>query len=270
MGQPLIRFTELLTLSLCFSPHVLAKQRDDANNDPRKSEIPIEIRSCEDKLHKLGVAIEDDAMLLRELQATAAGQNEISVLKEQVTKEVEALQESIEDEDFQLSQFKVKAPAFSSEAEDERGEETQVALEKLSSEVNEKLDDGIDQLDKLVDEVSVKERAVSEKMALLNHNKQALASTQAKVDALTAEDGSVTTYKRVVAAIRQFASGNQIDANFDEKDPQTLLSFLDEQLEELVVMGGDAMADVGPAVVKRLKQLVSFTKCIMLYSIDIS
>jgi hypothetical protein len=77
------------------------------------------------------------------------------------------------------------------------------------------------------------------------------------VDALTGEDGSVTTYKRVVAAIRQFASGNQIVTNFDEKNPQTLLAFLDEQLEELVVMGGDAMADLGPAVVKRLKQMVS-------------
>jgi len=232
-----------------------AKQREDANSDPRKSEIPIELRSYADKIDKLQRSIEEDAAVLQDLQLNATSQNEVSLLKKQIAQEIEGLRESIEDQDFEFSRFKVVAPQFPDEGDDNRGEDLLIAIENLSQVVTEKFGEGMEQLDKSLSNVSVKDRAISEKTALLKHSKQALSANRARVNSLCGEDGSVTTYQRVVAAIRQFADGAGIVTNFDEQDPQTLIAFLDAQLEDLVDMGGDAMAEVGPAVIKRLKNL---------------
>ena len=236
----------------------LVKERDSANSDPRKSEIPIEIRSYEDKIDKLRRQIEDDQQTLRELRLSADSHNEISVLQEQVAKQVEALQESIDDQKYDLERFRIPRPEFPTAGGDKRGENLVIAVENLSAAVTEKFDEEVRSLENVAINVTSKERAVSEKSALLTHNRQTLLSSRARIDALTGDDGSVRKYQRVVSTMRRYAAEAEIATNFDENEPQTVLSFLDAQLEDLVDIGGDSMIDVAPKILKRLKKMVSW------------
>lgn len=233
---------------------IAAKDRDKANNDPRKNEIPIEIRSYEDKIDKLKRSIDDDTQALRDLRLNADSENEINVLKEQVAKDMEALQELVTEQNFDLDRFKLTAPQIPI-ANDDHGEELVIAMEKLSSEAVDQFDNEMRQLEKATKDVTTSERTVSEKSALLTHNKQSLSSTRARIDALTGDEGSVSTYQRVISAIRQYANGAGIVTEFDEKDPQTVVSFLTEQLEELDEMTDDAV-EVGRKLIKKLKMMV--------------
>jgi DNA repair protein RAD50 len=70
----------------------LADERDVANSDPRRTEIPTEIRSLEEKIDKFKREIDDDQIALNDLRHSAEAQNAIAVLREQSTKELEMLQ----------------------------------------------------------------------------------------------------------------------------------------------------------------------------------
>ena len=214
--------------------------------------------------------IDDDQQALRDLRLSADSQNEISVLKEQVVKEVEGLHESTEDQKYDLERFHVPTPQFPAEGDDNKGEHLVIAMENLSSAVTEKFDDEVQELEKATNDVAAKERAVSEKSALLTHNKQTLSSTRARLDSLTGEDGSITRYQRVVSTMRRFASEAGIVTDFDEKDSQSVVAFLDAQLEDLVDMGGDSMTEVAPKVLKRLKKMVRLYYYCALRAIDSS
>ena len=130
-------------------------------------------------------------------------------------------------------------------------------MESLSAAVTEKFDDEVRNLERAVAEIAAKERTVSENAAMLTHNKQMLASNRARIDALSGDNGSIKVYDRVVSTMRRYAAEAGIVTDFDEKDPQSVLSFLDVQLEDLVDMGGDSMTEVAPKVLKRLKKMVS-------------
>ena len=243
---------------LCFhhSCDTPVKERDNANNDPRKSEIPIEIRSYEGKIDSLRRQIDDDQQALRELRLTADAQNEIAVLKEQVAKDMEALRESLDDQNYDFERFNLSKPEFPSDQSDKRGEQLILTMESLSAAVTEKYDDELLSLEKGASDVALKDRALSEKAALLAHSKQLLATNRAKLDALSGENGTMKVYDRVVSTMRRFAAESGIITDFDEKDPSTVLVFLDAQLEDLVDIGGDAMTDVVPKLLKRLKKMV--------------
>jgi len=125
----------------------------------------------------------------------------------------------------------------------------------LSNTAAERYQEEVERFEKISNDVTTKERSASEKSALLAHNKHSLSSTRARLDALTGEDGSVTTYQRVVAAIRQYAQGAGIVTEFDEKDPQSVVAFLDERLEEVDEIPDDSV-DVARKLIKRLKMMV--------------
>lgn len=65
----------------------IAAQRDEANTDPRREEIPTEIRRLEEKVDSIKRQIEDDRIALDNLRLCADAENQISMLREQCTKD---------------------------------------------------------------------------------------------------------------------------------------------------------------------------------------
>ena len=63
-----------------------AADRETANSDPRRNQIPIEIRSHEDKIDRLNREIQDDQDSLKLLRDSAEAQNSIHLLQEQCNK----------------------------------------------------------------------------------------------------------------------------------------------------------------------------------------
>mmetsp|Transcript_27257 Transcript_27257/g.40242 ORF Transcript_27257/g.40242 Transcript_27257/m.40242 type:complete len:1418 (-) Transcript_27257:229-4482(-) len=236
-----------------------AEELEKANKDPRKSEIPVEMRSFEDKIDKLSRQIEDDQRVLADLRTNADSENEITVLKEQLAREMEALQEQIEDRNYEMERHKLEPPNSAllenHETEDIRGEDMVLALETLSSDATEKLDAHISLLEKAQEEVTRQERSLSEKKALLSHNQQSLEANQSRINEL--EEGSVATYKRIVAAIRQHAATtNASTENLNEDDPQGVYNFVTERLADMDDLAGDSSkSDIVSKVIKRLMKM---------------
>jgi hypothetical protein len=194
--------------------------------------------------------------LLRELRLNADAQNEVIVLREQVVKEAEALSESIDDQGYDFDRYNISKPVVPAENDDKRGESLVITMENLSISVSEKLEDRSRVLEEISTDIGSKERVVSEKSALLTHKRQALASHRTRVDVLNGDDGAIKKYDRVLLAMRKYASEIGIVSDFDEKDPQSVLSFLDAQLDDLLDAAGDANPELAVKVVKRMKKLV--------------
>ena len=66
-----------------------AKIRDDLNNDPRRKEIPKEIKSKEDEISKIDSQIAEDKSLLIDLRQCAETLNSISIFERQIRKDME-------------------------------------------------------------------------------------------------------------------------------------------------------------------------------------
>ena len=58
-----------------------AKERDDANANPRRKEIPIEIQSIGNKIEDLKVKIKNDTEVQQDLRRTFETQSAIEQLK---------------------------------------------------------------------------------------------------------------------------------------------------------------------------------------------
>jgi hypothetical protein len=241
------------------SPPFSAQKREEAQQELRDSEIQFQVKSTNEKIDKLKRLIRDDQEVLAELRQCSDKQNEISVLKEQATKELEVLAETLTEHSYDLQKFNIQAPNPwpGTEGGDDRGDELLDALEKLASTISQKYDASQSKLSRVEGDASEKQRIVSEKSGLLAHSKQSLDSIRAKFDSATGDSESLGKFKRVVGTIRKSELDDGRTPTFDENDPKSIVSYLTSRLEEVDQLGG---ADIQPEAVKTiadcLKKLV--------------
>ena len=237
-----------------------AQRRDEAASNPRKGEIPVEIRTLEEKIDKLKRGIEDDQQLVQDLRLSADAQNEITVLKDQVLKDVERLQEAIDENSFELQKFGLTAPAkIQTEIDEDKGEDMIVDLEKVSEAVLEKYQTSQGKETRMDDELKTKQRRVAEKNALLQHNKTSLSNSKSRMNVLTGPGGSVKKFQDMVEAICAFEATEGKSATIDSnKDPQDVVNYLSSRLEELDEDSSEPDPDSIKITMKRLGKLVSW------------
>jgi len=236
-----------------------AKRRDEANDNPRRTQNPIEIRSLEEKMDKLKREIEDDKMARDMLRHSAEAQNAIVVLKEQSSKELESLEDSVKDLAYAFQQYNVENPGELPRAgEDASGEELTQIISNIVDEFSDKYQGLTLEQSKAQGEVNRLQKAVSENQALLAHNQRALSSKKATMVQLDGKNGSIDKIKQVAIELRQFESeqGVTTPASLDESKPQELHSYLEAKLHEEESMSTEGIqpADVRKIMKKLLKQ----------------
>ena len=179
--------------------------------------------------------IEYDNTVLKDLRQNTEAQNAITVLKEQAVTELENLQEALKENSFTFQKFNLPAPAAlpGIDGGDDGGDELVEAIEAFSTAIQDKYETVQQELTKAKEDQVSKQRVVSEKSALLTHNRQNLSSLRNRVDALGGENGSVSKYQRTVNAIRQFEQASGTTPAFQGSDPQAVMAHLTTRIEDI-------------------------------------
>lgn len=245
----------LCAFMLCFA----AKQRDKATSDVQLKDIPAQIRAKDGQIDMLKREIDYDNVAKKELQKNTDAQNSITVLKEQAVTELENLQESVNENSYAFTKFNMDAPALPAADADANGEDLVETIETFSTETKNKFETTKQELDKAKDDQAEKQRDVSEKSALLSHNKQTLASLRSRLDALGGENGSVGRFQRAVNAIRQYEQSAGMPSVLQGSDPQVVMAHLSSRLEEIEkAASGSIQADVLSKIMDDLYKMVSY------------
>jgi DNA repair exonuclease SbcCD ATPase subunit len=232
------------------------------NNDKRMKEIPVQIRSHQGQIDKIQRDIEYDQQALKGLRQTADKQNSIAVLRSQTVTDLENLQESVSDHSFVFQKFNLPAPAAlpGVGGGDDNGDELVEAVDTFATVVGDKYETVQQDLGKAKDDQTSKQRVVSEKSALLAHNKQRMISCRTRLDDLGAENGAVSKFERVVSTIKQFEQGAGIANALLGKDPQNVSAHLTARIEELEASSkGDLQPEVVAKIMDQLMELVRIT-----------
>jgi septation ring formation regulator EzrA len=211
-----------------------SKELDTVTKDPRRNEIPTEIRKHEETIDGLKRIIEEDKEALQQLRRCAEEQNKIDILQTQIAQDVEVLEENLRDNSFLLQKYKLQVPDASTLAnEDDRLN----AMESLVTAAQDKHEQSQQDLSKSNDELGSIQKQVSEKSALLGHNQRTIASLRDQIILLNAEDRGVKKIERIVSMVRRFEIENlqgttSVDVNIH---PQQLLEHMTNMIGELSV-----------------------------------
>jgi DNA repair protein RAD50 len=253
-----IQITFLIDLLTFF---LAVKRQEALNNEPRRNDIPTEIRREEDKIDNLKRQIEDDRMALDTLRHSAEAQNTVTVLKNQCTKDLESLQESMRDHSYELQKYNLQPAGLLPGADggDDNGDQLIDLMKTLGDDVKDKCDVAETELSRVQEALDTAQQTVSEKTYSLRSRQQSAATLRTKLDAFKGDNSPVAKVSRVVDELRQ----HNMDAvvNLPADDPREILKYLDEQLQE--IEENDPSSIGTPAVVRkvliRLKKLVSTT-----------
>lgn len=215
-----------------------AKERDQANSDPRKDEIPLEIRDIETKMDAIKRDLEDDRMALDQLRHSSDTQNSISVLRGQILKDLENLEEFIKDsaymaQSFNISSYPKALPGM--EEMGNSGEGIRDLIEKVVDEVRSKYDARNLELERANADASKLQQGVAERRALLSHDQRSINSKRARMTQLEAPGGSIATVKEVVEELKAYEKDIDVATpsnTASEAHPQELLAYLSERLAE--------------------------------------
>lgn len=228
------------------STRTTVKKRDEMSKNNELKEIPVEIRAKEAQIDMLKREIENDNTALSELRKNSDAQNSITVLKEQVKSDMEALKDSLSDEQYRVKDtFNLDSPTLPAADEDKTGDELVERMQTFSTSVENKYESMLDDLGKAKKDLVEKQRVASEKSALATHSKQTLASLREKLAELGGDNGSVNKFNRTVIAIRDYEQSNNIKPTLQtgEHDPQVVLAHLSTRLDTI---GKDASAVIQP------------------------
>lgn len=241
----------------------VAKERDQANQDTRRTQIPTEIRSLENKIDKLKRHIEDEQFTVSQLRDSVEAQNAVTVLQEQVTKDMECLLESLQEQSFTLQQRNITMPKMKTNNPNNNNNKEQEpaseevffeAVDAIVNTIKEKLEDAIHELDSTQNEVAKTQQLVSENSAIFLHKRQTLNQLRMQLDKLD-RNGNVKLFTRIAKEIKltQGAGGSIMK---DEQDPQEVLSYLNKRLEEIEEESAlDSDPESVPRIMKKLKKL---------------
>jgi len=210
-----------------------AKNRDGANADPRRKDIPVEITSLTNKIDDIKIKIENDKVVQQDLRRTFETQSAIEQMKGQCQTELEELKEKVSDYRFQFQAYKVSPPPsdLPGDDTDKRGEELKKIMESVSEEITDKFDDRERELIKNQDAIRRIEAIVSEKSALYNHDIQSIRSKQQRLGGLKP---SIERTRQVVEELRSFELRDQkvpTPVAITDARPEALLSYLTDRVD---------------------------------------
>lgn len=212
-----------------------AKEREIINSDPRRTEIPIKLRSCEQKIDLLKREIEDDEMALKDLRRSAESQNSVAVLLEQCTKDFEILQESIQEQQYNFNKFNISVPReLPGVLGDEDGAELTEAVGKIVNDVTSKFEASKLELGSTSGRVALLQNKLSESSALLSHDRRALYTKRARMGQLDGDNGGISEIRSVSSNLRKYEAtlGITTPHTIDETRPQDLSTYLSKRLAE--------------------------------------
>lgn len=235
-----------------------AKQRDEASNDPRKTEIPIEIRQMEEKIDKIKRELDDDRMTLDALRHSTEAQNSIVVLQEQCAADLEGLEDAFSDQNYTLQKFNIEPPPkkLPSEGDDTGGLLVSV-VDDVCESVRSKYSAINSDISKNTEEVGKAQQVVSEQSALLASKRHRQATVKTNLDVLSGDSGSRAKVCNVVAELRRHENKIGASLTVDENSPQELVNYLDDRLEEIEEDLADLDAPkVAKKVLQKLKKMV--------------
>jgi DNA repair protein RAD50 len=248
----------LLPHFITFASFTVAKERDIATSDPRRNDIPIEIRQLEEKIDSIKRRLEDDKIELDSLRHSAEAQNAISVLQEQCSKDLESLEESMREQSFVLQKYNLHSTAkLPRSGDDNDGDQIVQVFESIQDSVRDKYGSMSLELSRATDDVARTQHQVSEKSAILASSRQTLASLRSKLDYLGGENGSVAKVRQVAEELRRHEAAIGFQTQVSENDPRELVSYLEQRLKKVEE---DAPAGEAPEMarklLKKLKKMV--------------
>jgi len=235
-----------------------AEERELANNDPRRTQIPLEIRQIEDKMDMLKRKIEDESMVLEALKQTADSQNALASLREQCEKDFEAMEENIREETYSLTKFNIPVPTSLPNEGDEEGDGLRTTIEAMLNGARSKHDAANGHFRSASEDAVKSQKIVSEKTALLANSQRSLVSIRAKLQATA---GSVEEVRKLVDALRTHEENlgeSTLPPSATEESPREILEYLSERLEATEESAMDAsVPEIVKKILKKLKKMVS-------------
>ena len=233
----------------------LVSQRDQANADPRREEIPTEIRRLEEKVDAIKRQIEDDRIILDSLRLCADAENQISMLREQCSKDVELLEETIRENSFSLQKFNIQPTGDMPHYNDDDGRALVAFVESFVDKAQAEYTKAKAAFAAAEDEAEKSQRLVNEKNAISASRQQNLLSMSNRIDAL--RDGAVAKVESTMAKILKYEAGEGLDAPAKDAPVGDFLSYLDDRMKAL---DEDSPLDDTVYSVQLLRQLRKLAK----------
>ena len=231
----------------------LVSQRDQANADPRREEIPTEIRRLEEKVDSIKRQIEDDRIALDGLRLCADAENQISMLREQCTKDVELLEETIRENSFSLQKFNVQPTGDMPSYNDDDGRALVAFVETFVDKSQAEYTKAKAAFSTAEDEVEKSQRLVNEKSAVCVSRQQNIQSMTNRIDAL--RDGAVAKVESTIGKLLKYEAGESLEAPAKDSPIGDLLSYLDDRLKSLDEDSPLDDADYSTRLLKKLRKL---------------
>lgn len=220
--------------------------RNEKMNDPRRAEIPLEIKDYEDRMKTLKSDVDDLNTILKQLRKVAEEQNYIHMLERQVVSDTSMMQDMINENSFTLQSKNVEI-----RLDDPNTTEN---LRRIVNDLSDKLDQSKQDLDQYVDGLKEAENNFSALSGVLSQKKMTLEKKTNQLEALCSDGGGVQKIKHIIKAARQFESNT-----FDETtltpdvEPQQLLQHFTDKLGELAI--DSDQPETISRTIKKLKKL---------------
>jgi DNA repair protein RAD50 len=235
-----------------------SKKRDEANGNPKRKDIPIEITRLTNKMEDVRVKLENDKSVQTELLQLQEHQIQIQQIKKSADSDLEALQEDIRLEvnaDTWRS-YKLKLPPTNlpKREQDKVGDQLKVVMDEVSRETIERFQEKETELSTTNDDVRRLTQLVSEKRALMQQDALSASNKTARMATL---QESVDQLKQILHEVRTFENKKLPDLN--ETMPQELLDYLTKLLESIELESTEGVqSEVITKLVKSLFRLVSW------------
>ncbi len=205
-----------------------AKIQNDLHNDPRRTEIPREIKENEEKVASLKGDIKGITDVLHDLRKCAEEQNSIDMLEHQITQDMELVEEMKNENSALLYQYNVQIPLDGNERE------LVSTMDTLLGDIGDKYETASKAVEERSDALKENENRLSELSALMNQNKSTLRNRNDELSKLVGDGRGVQRIKNIIKSVRQFEQNFFGECNLSATaEPQQLLEHFTKKLGEL-------------------------------------
>lgn len=238
----------------------LVKQRDEANNDPRREKIPIEIRRLEEKVDSVKRRIEDDRIALESLRLCADAENQISMLREQCTKDVETLEETIRENAYLLQKYNLRLQGDGSlpSYEDDDGRGLVTYMESLVDKAQAEHSKAKAKHFKMEEDFNKSQRTLNEMQAACASKQQSLQSINARISSL--KDGPVAKVESAIEELRTHESELGLEAPAKGASIKDIISYIDSRIQKVDEESPLDDIDYSVKLLKKLRKLAKKKK----------
>lgn len=231
----------------------LVKQRDTASSDPRREEIPTEIRRLEEKVDSIKRQIEDDRIALDGLRLCADAENQISMLREQCTKDVELLEETIRENAFSLQKFKIQSTEKLPSYDDDDGRTLVTFVESFVDKIQTEYNKAKSALTKAENDASQAQRTVNEMTATLSSKQQNLQSMIGRVETLKVDH--VEKCETTIEKLRELEASEGQEPPAKKSSIEDVIAYIDDRLKSMEEDSPLDDEEYSRRLLKKLKRL---------------